>query len=159
MVPRLSIVIITRNEEAYIARCLEAALASTVDIEAFDVVLVDSCSTDRTVEIAGAFPVRIIRLSDVYRVCPAMGRYVGARVTSGLYVLFLDGDTTVDPRWVQEGIRVLDVWPQVAGVAGREDQIYYSDRAVVGGRPDYFQTGTVDTLVCQFGGNAMYRRV
>lgn len=49
-----SIYILTYNEERDIAACIESALLSD------DIIVVDSCSGDRTVEIAAQYPVRII---------------------------------------------------------------------------------------------------
>jgi glycosyltransferase involved in cell wall biosynthesis len=49
-----SIYILTHNEELDIAACIESALQSD------DVIVVDSFSTDRTVEIASRYPVRVI---------------------------------------------------------------------------------------------------
>jgi glycosyltransferase involved in cell wall biosynthesis len=49
-----SIYILTHNEEIDIAACVESALLSD------DVIVVDSCSSDRTVEIASRYPVRVI---------------------------------------------------------------------------------------------------
>lgn len=49
-----SIFILTYNEELDIAACIESALLSD------DVIVVDSCSTDRTRERAAAYPVRFI---------------------------------------------------------------------------------------------------
>jgi glycosyltransferase involved in cell wall biosynthesis len=50
-----SIYILTYNEELDIAACIESALLSD------DVIVVDSCSSDRTVEIASRYPVRVIQ--------------------------------------------------------------------------------------------------
>lgn len=50
-----SIYILTHNEEIDIAACIESALLSD------DVVVVDSCSSDRTVEIASRYPVRVVQ--------------------------------------------------------------------------------------------------
>lgn len=50
-----SIYILTYNEEIDIAACIESALLSD------DAIVVDSCSTDRTVEIASRYPVRIVQ--------------------------------------------------------------------------------------------------
>ena len=55
-VPALSIVIITFNEEANIARCLQA-LGSVAD----EVLVVDSFSTDRTVEICRLHGARVVQ--------------------------------------------------------------------------------------------------
>lgn len=49
-----SIYILTHNEELDIAACLESALLSD------DIIVVDSYSSDRTVEIASRYPVRIV---------------------------------------------------------------------------------------------------
>jgi glycosyltransferase involved in cell wall biosynthesis len=51
----ISIYILTYNEETEIAACIESALLSD------DVIVVDSLSTDRTVEIASRYPVCIIQ--------------------------------------------------------------------------------------------------
>ncbi|KAM3110789.1 glycosyltransferase family 2 protein [Phormidesmis sp. 146-33] len=50
-----SIYILTHNEEIDIAACIESALQSD------DVVVVDSLSSDRTVEIASHYPVRVVQ--------------------------------------------------------------------------------------------------
>jgi len=50
-----SIYILTHNEEIDIAPCVESALVSD------DVIVVDSYSSDRTVEIASRYPVRVIQ--------------------------------------------------------------------------------------------------
>lgn len=58
--PRCSIIIRAYNEEAHIARLLTGIAAQTVrDVQ---VILVDSGSTDRTVEIAGQFPVEVVSI-------------------------------------------------------------------------------------------------
>ncbi|HEY9700296.1 MAG TPA: glycosyltransferase family 2 protein [Trichocoleus sp.] len=50
-----SIYILTYNEAIDIAACIESAMLSD------DVVVIDSCSTDRTVEIASRYPVRVVQ--------------------------------------------------------------------------------------------------
>ena len=50
-----SIYILTYNEEIDIAACIESALLSD------EIIVVDSCSSDRTVEIASSYPVRVVQ--------------------------------------------------------------------------------------------------
>ncbi|HEY9647907.1 MAG TPA: glycosyltransferase family 2 protein [Chroococcidiopsis sp.] len=50
-----SIYILTYNEELDIAACIESAMLTD------DVVVMDSCSSDRTVEIASRYPVRVVQ--------------------------------------------------------------------------------------------------
>jgi glycosyltransferase involved in cell wall biosynthesis len=49
----ISIYILTFNEEIDIGPCIESALLSD------DIIIIDSCSTDRTIEIASQYPVTI----------------------------------------------------------------------------------------------------
>ena len=51
----ISIFILTHNEEIEIAACIESALQSD------DVIVVDSFSSDRTLDIARQYPVRTIQ--------------------------------------------------------------------------------------------------
>jgi glycosyltransferase involved in cell wall biosynthesis len=50
-----SIYILTYNEEIDIAACIESAQLSD------DIIVVDSCSSDRTVEIASRYPIRVVQ--------------------------------------------------------------------------------------------------
>ncbi len=50
-----SIYILTYNEELDIAACIESAMLSD------DIIVVDSCSSDRTVEKANSYPVRVVQ--------------------------------------------------------------------------------------------------
>lgn len=50
-----SIYILTHNEEIDIAACIESAMLSD------DVIVVDSFSSDRTIEIASHYPIRIVQ--------------------------------------------------------------------------------------------------
>ncbi|MBW4559892.1 MAG: glycosyltransferase family 2 protein [Mojavia pulchra JT2-VF2] len=50
-----SIYILTYNEELDIAACIESAMLSD------DIIVVDSCSSDRTVEIAKGYPIRVFQ--------------------------------------------------------------------------------------------------
>lgn len=84
---RLSVVVLTKNEEARIARCLESV--RWVD----EVIVVDGLSTDRTIEICQGYGATIIQR-------PFSGdfgheRNVGAEAASGEWILQLDGDDVV----------------------------------------------------------------
>jgi GT2 family glycosyltransferase len=155
--PLLAVVVIGRNEEAYLGGCLEAALAAVAPFGA-DVVFVDSCSTDRSVEIARRHPVRIAELGASASLCPALGRLVGQQLTASRFVLFLDGDTEVDATWVRDGIAFLEAHPDVAGVSGRLREVYYADGRIVGEHADFFRVGSEPADVDELAGNAIYRR-
>ncbi len=84
----ISVVIPNRNGAATLARCLAAAFAS--DYRPFEVVVVDDGSDDASVEIAGRFPCRLVRLPRREGVSRA--RNAGARASAGELLLFIDAD-------------------------------------------------------------------
>jgi len=123
--PRVVAVLIARNEEANIAVSIESALralgSARADrlVDEFEVVLVDSASTDHTVSIALRYPITILRLPSSWALSAAAGRYIGFRHTSAPLVLFLDGDEELQPGWLRNALELLRS-PDVAAVAGQE---------------------------------------
>src|SRR5262245_7123776 len=110
----LSVVIIGRNEETYITDCLRSALTAVDRAGGAEVVYVDSASTDRTVELARALGIRVISLRPHWELSPSAGRYVGFHHTSGELIMFVDGDTALDPDWLRNAIPWFDR-PEVSG--------------------------------------------
>ncbi len=87
--PRLSLIVIARNEEASIGRCLRSA--SFAD----ELVVVDNGSTDKTVEIARALGARVVETPDWPGFGPQKNRALDA--ATGDWVLSLDADEWVEP--------------------------------------------------------------
>jgi GT2 family glycosyltransferase len=156
--PLVVAVVISRNEEPWIESTLRAALAAVEPYVDSEVVLVDSCSADRTVAHAQQYPVRIVELRPNAPLSPALGRFVGQHLTSSRYILFVDGDTEIDAGWVATAIEYLDEHPHVAAVDGKLHELYYEDGRVVGSSPDVFGAGDAPAEVEGLGGNAVYRR-
>lgn len=119
----VSAILIARNEEGVIARAMEAVLQAldrgkTLGLfELYEVWLVDSASTDRTVEIASRYPVSIARLRSNWPLSAAAGRATGARLTSGGILFFVDGDYVLDAEWLRHAWKFL-ANPKVGGVTG-----------------------------------------
>jgi len=93
-VPRLSLIVITKNEEASIGRCLRSAAFAD------EMVVVDNGSTDKTVEIARAFGARVIEAPDWPGFGPQKNRALDA--ATGDWVLSLDADEWVEPSLAGE---------------------------------------------------------
>lgn len=72
----LSVIVKTFNEEANIARTLEAALREVAGWPA-EIIVADSASSDRTVEIALGFPVRVMVLADPQERSCGVGAQLG----------------------------------------------------------------------------------
>lgn len=149
--PKLSIVVIARNEEKEIGRCLASAVHAASKRDA-EVLFVDSDSTDRTVEVAAGYPVGIIRLKNNGVLSPAAGRWLGTQHTQGDFVFFVDGDMTIIDGWVEKALEVLSD-PAIGGVSGRLFWVYPGEEPGYS-RGDSLPLGVVGGL----GGAAVYRR-
>jgi glycosyltransferase involved in cell wall biosynthesis len=87
----ISIVIPNYNGASTIGKCLEAALASRYG--AFEIVVVDDCSSDDSVEIIKRFPCRLISLDK--RSGAAAARNRGAESSKGDVLFFIDADCLI----------------------------------------------------------------
>lgn len=96
MQPDVSFVIAAYNAEGDIARAIESALAQRdVSVE---VIVVDDCSRDRTVEVARAFPPEQVKVIALDRNRgPGGARNAGLDAAIGRWISVLDSDDTVQP--------------------------------------------------------------
>lgn len=98
----VSVVIPTRNRAHLLASCLETLTVQTCD-SAFEIVVVDNASSDRTAEIAAEAArrdtrVRIVREASLGR-APALN--AGVAAARGPLLVFTDDDMLVQPGFVQ----------------------------------------------------------
>ena len=92
----ISFVIIGKNEERNLKRCIESIYKgiSEVKIREYEIIYVDSNSTDKSIEVAASFPeVKIFKVTG--RSNAAMGRNVGAKNATGEVLFFVDGDMEI----------------------------------------------------------------
>jgi len=92
--PTLSVIVPARNEEASLGQCLESLTAQTG--VAFEIIVVDDHSTDRTREIAASYAgVRVIEADPLPAGWTGKNNAVttGARQAHGRWLLFTDADT------------------------------------------------------------------
>lgn len=156
--PTVSLVVIARNEVEHIGKCLEAAVQVAREFEG-EVVFVDCDSKDGTLEIAKAFPVRVIKMSPETVLSAAAARRVGTLNSTGEFIIFIDGDCVLDPGWGQAAIRTLVGNPGMAGVTGRLDEVYLRQGVVIGEKADPSgHTPDYPEATLWVGGNATYRR-
>lgn len=119
--PLLSVVIIGRNEGARLTRCIRSAQAIRDLRGAFEIIYVDSASTDDSVERARALGVSVIVVHP-HRPSAALGRNAGWQAARAPYVLFLDGDTILDPHFVARALPLFKD-PNVAVVWGHRREL------------------------------------
>jgi len=131
--PTLSVIIKALNEEDHIAGAIESALAATVGMNA-EIILADSLSTDRTIEIAKAYPIRIISLSRPEDRSCGVGAQLGYQYSRGDYVCLIDGDMRLYGDFLRAALECLERNPKLAGVGGiiverEEENLEYVKRA------------------------------
>jgi cellulose synthase/poly-beta-1,6-N-acetylglucosamine synthase-like glycosyltransferase len=113
VLPKVSIIVASYNNEQTIEECLKSILALNYPSDSFEVIVMDGCSKDRTLEIAQKFPAKIISLR---LNCPAAYNYA-MRIVAYPILGFVDSDAKVEPNWLRLLVSHLDE-PQVAGVSG-----------------------------------------
>lgn len=116
--PQIGVVVIGRNEGKRLRSALDSVLATGAPV-----VYVDSRSTDDSVQIATELGVLVVELSAERPVNASRARNEGVYALSRAYptlrfMHLLDGDATLDQRWLSEASAYLSARPQVAFVAG-----------------------------------------
>ncbi len=109
---KVSVVVPARNEEDFLPHCLIALSRQTH--KEFELIVVDSASTDHTYQVARSFEARVVRLDE-----PGVGlaRQAGFDVATGDIVVSTDADAIPSPDWLERIVTPFDD-PQVAGVFG-----------------------------------------
>ncbi len=98
---KISVVIPTLNESAYLPRLLRALREQRFPPQ--EVIVADAGSTDNTVAIAQEWGARV-----VVGGLPAVGRNAGARHAGGEYLLFLDADVVPGPFFLQRTLAEME---------------------------------------------------
>lgn len=133
-----SVIIPARNEEQFLAECLESLCRLDFPAESFEVILVDNGSTDRTLEIAAQFKSSLgLRILQKAGVPISALRNLGAAAARGEVFAFLDADCRVPPSWLRDATALLHT--PGAGVIGAEpllpENVTWISRAWLGRRP------------------------
>lgn len=153
---RLTFLLKALNEEAHIGACLKSILCEIEGLEA-EIVLVDSLSADRTVDVARAYPVKVLQFaSPEDRGCAAAVQ-LGYQCAGGEFLYVIDGDMTLEPGFLSEALAYLEKHPDVAGVGGllSDNRIRTAaDRR----RVDAYGGISRDMTVADLGGGGLYRR-
>ncbi len=134
--PRVSVVIPCFNYGRYLEKAVESLLAQTFqDVE---VIVVDDGSTDDSLEVArrleAAHP-QVSVLAQPNAGQPAIARNNGIALARGEYVLCLDADDHLHPRFLEECVAALDDDPSISIAYG--DQQNFGADDVFHVHPEY----------------------
>ena len=117
-----SVIIIGRNESKRLLKCIESVRAMRGSFPPPEIIYVDSASSDGSSEVAQEVGVRVIKLPPG-DLSAAKGRNAGWKVTPREYILFLDGDTILDPDFVEKAREALKD-PILAAVCGDRYEMF-----------------------------------
>ena len=127
----LSIIVIARNEAQNIARSIESILRATENRPGTEILLVDSVSSDETLEIAKRYPINIVRMKSSWFLSASAGRYIGTIHTKGDLILFLDGDMELDAEWLNHAIPYAQEHPEAAIITGFRRDVFTNNGLIV----------------------------
>ncbi|MEW5744752.1 MAG: glycosyltransferase [Nitrospirota bacterium] len=117
----ISVIIPNRNGSATIGLSIEAALAS--DYPRFEVIVVDDCSTDGSVEVIRRYPCRLVRLAAHGGASKARNR--GAQESRGELLFFTDADCLLAPGALAAANRIATGQGPDAAVGGTYTRVPY----------------------------------
>ena len=152
--PSLSVVIIGRNEGQRLIDCINSVLAMNNPPDNLEIIYVDSDSKDGSPERALALGVQVIVVHPK-RPAAAIGRNAGWQVAHAPLILFLDGDTILQPNFTKKALKNFED-PTVAIVYGHIYELYPQNSI-------YQRVLNLDWIdeagIVEFcGGNALIRR-
>lgn len=119
MDPRVTVCIRCLNEQAWIGQCLQQVMTQQYSARV-DVLVIDSGSTDRTIEIARRFPVRIHRIPPrEFHYAETLNLAVGLS-SSDFFVPLSAHAIPADDQWLEPLIDELLAEPLVAAAYSRQ---------------------------------------
>lgn len=150
--PALSVVVIGRNEGTRLQRCLASIQRMNRPGE-IEIIYVDSASVDGSPALAASMGAKVISVQPS-RPTAALGRNAGWRASSAPFVLFLDGDTILDPGFVNGALPHFDAATAI---------VWGHRRELAPGESIYNRTLDLDWIyppgITEFcGGDALMRR-
>ena len=131
----ISVIVIGKNEGERLVACLKS-IQTALNALAHEVVYVDSCSTDQSLQTAKALGARCFLLAE-RKTTAGLGRFVGAKEARGEYLLFLDGDMQLQPGFAEKALMAIAA-KGYDGVCGIREDVYLRGGEIVGRNDNYF---------------------
>lgn len=127
--PLVSVVVPVYNAEKYITECIESVLCQT--IKEWELILVDDCGIDRSMDIVKAFALkdnRIRYVESARNVGPMVAREKGYRIANGDYITFLDSDDTLPEKSLE--LLLKKATESNADIVSGNIEYFYSDGTI-----------------------------
>lgn len=161
----LSIVIITKNEEENIEKCIKSIQnnCGSIPLSNLEVIVIDSNSTDNTRDTVLKLE-KLIQNIYLYNITKSsqysasLSRSEGLKLAKGKYVLFLDGDMEMKEGFLDEAIKFLKTAEaDTIGIIGIRNDFYYDDGELVNTKRNVYNT--LKLSECKhFGGAILFEK-
>jgi len=118
--PVATVAILTYNGETYLRGILEMAVAQDIEGEV-EVLVIDSGSTDSTLQIVSEFPTVRLHQIDNSEFGHGKTRNLAARLATGEFIAFLTHDAIpTNTAWLRELIAPFDMDERIVAVMGKQ---------------------------------------
>ncbi len=102
----VTVIIPVYNVEQYISQCLKSLISQTYKLENIEILIVDDCGQDKSIEIANKFLPSLGEMAQIlqYKANKGLGgaRNFGIEKASGQYIMFLDSDDYLDSDAIEK---------------------------------------------------------
>ncbi|NLN66442.1 MAG: glycosyltransferase family 2 protein [Clostridiaceae bacterium] len=115
----VSIIIPNYNSQKTIKYCLDAIYKQ--DYENYEVIVVDDCSTDKSVEIIKTYPCKLVSTPKNLKVAAA--RNLGVKYSKGKILFFVDSDVQLHPDAVSNLVKEFEKDPRIGCVCGMYEKV------------------------------------
>jgi|SRR5690606_33692848 len=109
---KVSVVVPTHNRENLIGKLIDSINNQTADSECFEVIFIDDCSTDSTVNVIEEKISKKINYTIIKRPIPSGNastpRNEGVLIAKGEYIFFMDSDDYFSNQTIQDGIDCIE---------------------------------------------------
>ena len=123
---KISIIVRTKNEERWISRCLESIFKQ--NYKNFEIIIVDNCSTDKTLEKLKSFKIK--KVLKIKNYLPGKALNLGIKNSSGKYIVCISSHCiVVDNYWLTNLVKSIEEDKKYAGVYGRQEPMSFSSPA------------------------------
>ena len=120
--PIITFLLVVRNEARHLEQCIRGMLNQTLDPALYELIVVDSMSTDGSRDIVRQIvkqhPERSIRLVDNPGLILSCGWNIGIRAARGEYVIRPDAHGGVPADFLERNLAVMQAHPEAAAVGG-----------------------------------------
>ncbi|WP_119841371.1 glycosyltransferase [Salinibacter ruber] len=129
----ISVVVCAYNEERLLEDCLQSLINQNYPADAYEIIIVDDASTDRTPDIAKSFVqsidsedahIRYVRIEDGGL---SRARNAGIRASRHDVIAFIDGDAVAESDWLE---RLAAVFEEGADYVGGRIELLNTDSKV-----------------------------